>query len=167
MKLVISISLLFRYLIRFEPERLVAIFFLYWLLDYFSFSSLSFSCQFFEFLHVRAFRGDGHPMYYGLVIDRPLGFGKALGYNNNLIGRNYHPIAPTPMLHIPICFEISPERESFPCTSYWSPNHCSIIQLCTYIFLAAMDTQYFLFQTFYLFRNILKWVSLLSHCLIP
>ena len=29
-----------------------------------------------------------------------------------------HPLAPTPMLHVPIHFEISPERESIPCTSY-------------------------------------------------
>ena len=48
-----------------------------------------------------------------------------------------HPLAPTPMLHVPIRFEISHERESIPCTSYMSPNHRSIIQLCTYMFLAA------------------------------
>ena len=40
---------LFHYLIRFEPEQKVTIGFLYWLFDYFLFSSLIFSCQFFEF----------------------------------------------------------------------------------------------------------------------
>ena len=29
-----------------------------------------------------------------------------------------HPLALTPMLHVPIHFEISPERESIPCISY-------------------------------------------------
>ena len=29
-----------------------------------------------------------------------------------------HPLVLTPMLHVPIRFEISPERESSPCTSY-------------------------------------------------
>ena len=61
------------------------------------------------------------------------------------------------MIHVPICFEISPEKESIPCLSYWSPNHCSIIQLCSYMFLAAVAKLYFLFQTFDLLRNILKW----------
>ena len=61
---------LVRYLIRFEPEQGVTVSFLYWLFDYFLFSSLIFSCKFFNFLHVR---GAGHPMYYGLVLDRPLG----------------------------------------------------------------------------------------------
>ena len=32
--------------------------------------SYIFSCQFLEFLHVS---GVGHPMYYGLVLDRPVG----------------------------------------------------------------------------------------------
>ena len=71
MKLVKYISF-FRYLIRFEPETKVTISVLYWLLDYFLFSSLIFSCQFFEFLHVRGFKRAGHPMYYGLVLDHPL-----------------------------------------------------------------------------------------------
>ena len=50
-----------------------------------------------------------------------------------------------------------PGRESIPCTSYWSPNHCSIIQLCTYRCLAAVGTLHCLFQPFYLQENILKW----------
>ena len=61
---------LVRYLIRFEPEQGVTVSFLYWLFDYSLFYSLIFSCQFFEFLHVR---GAGHSMYYGLILDRPLG----------------------------------------------------------------------------------------------
>ena len=68
-----------------------------------------------------------------------------------------HPLAPMPMLHVPIGFESSPERESIPYSLYWLPNHCSIIQPCTYMFLAAVGTLYFLFQTLYLLRNILKW----------
>ena len=78
-----------------------------------------------------------------------------------------YPLAP-PMLHVPISFEISPGRKSISCTSYWSPNYCSIIQLCTYMFLAAVGTLYFVFQSFYLLRNILKWnfaTIALSHLL--
>ena len=33
------------------------------------------------------------------------------------------------------------------CTSYWSPNHCSIIHFCTYMFLAAVGTPYSLFMS--------------------
>ena len=31
------------------------------------------------------------------------------------------------------------------------------VQLCTYMLIAAVDTLYFLFLTFYLLKNILKW----------
>ena len=61
---------LVRYLIRFKPEQGVTVSFYLLTVRLFLFYSLIFSCQFFEFLHVR---GTGHLMYYRLVLDRPLG----------------------------------------------------------------------------------------------
>ena len=98
----------FCYLIRFEPEQKLTISCLNWLLDYFLFSSFIFfffffSCQFFEFLHVRGFREAGHPMYYELFLDRPLrGTNRFQNYRGSCRAPTVSPLAPTPMLHVPI-----------------------------------------------------------------
>ena len=66
-----------------------------------------------------------------------------------------HHLAHTPMLHVPICFEISPERESITCTRY---NHCSIIHLCTYMFLAELWAPYISYFRHFIYQEIsLKW----------
>ena len=70
----VSLFFFFHYLIRFEPEQKVTIFnfidcsiISYSPISFIPASSLNF------YIHVRGLRGAGHPMYYGLVLDRLLG----------------------------------------------------------------------------------------------
>ena len=51
-----------------------------------------------------------------------------------------HLLAPMPMLHVPIRFEISTERKSIPCSSIVLITQPLLhTQLCTYMFLIAVD----------------------------
>ena len=64
------LSLFFRYLIRFEHERKVTTGFLCWLFDYFLYSIRIFPASSLNFYMLGE---PWNPMYYGLVLDSPLG----------------------------------------------------------------------------------------------
>ena len=94
------------------------------------------------------------------LIGGPCGGGGQKPFSK-LLGGLLGPYSPTPLLLCLCCmylYALKSVLKGSPFLVHRTDRPTTApISLCTYIFLAAMGTLHFVFQTFYLLRNILKW----------